>query len=92
VDEGVRPTTLTSFWKTKGHWAGSLRGAYRRWWADKLTKAQQVFPGDYTWLTVFNNHAHGVWTEAPAAGVEAGPPRRSATVVRVGTADFAVGK
>lgn len=57
-------------------------------------KGQQVFSGDYTWPTVFNNHAYGVWREAsaPATGAEAGPPRRSGTVVRVGTADFAVGK
>jgi hypothetical protein len=39
-------------------------------WSDAAFEGQQIFLGDYTWLTVFNNRAYGAWTEAaaPAAG------------------------
>ena len=65
-------------------------------WTEAPFEGQQVFLGDYTWLTAYNNRVYGVWTEAaspaqplpgqnPPAG---GPPARSGAVVRVGTADF----
>jgi hypothetical protein len=60
-------------------------------WSDAAFEGQQVFLGDYTWLTAFNNRVYGVWTEA-AAGGEAGQQRRAATVVRVGAADFGSGR
>jgi hypothetical protein len=63
-------------------------------WSDAAFEGQQVFLGDYTWLTVFNNRVYGVWTEAaaPTAGADAGQQRRAATVVRVGAADFGSGR
>jgi hypothetical protein len=63
-------------------------------WSDAAFEGQQVFLGDYTWLTVFNNRVYGVWTEAvaPTAGADAGQQRRAATVVRVGVADFGSGR
>ena len=59
-------------------------------WSDAAFEGQQVFLGDYTWLTAFNNHVYGVWTEAATA--EAGQQRRAPTVVRVGVPDFGAGK
>jgi hypothetical protein len=62
-------------------------------WTDEPFEGQQVFLGDYTWLAAYNNKVYGIWTEAAppgAAPVNATPGRgqRSATVVKVGIADF----
>jgi hypothetical protein len=59
-------------------------------WSDAAFEGQQVFLGDYTWLTAFNNRVYGVWTEAAAA--DAGQQRRAPTVVRVGVAEFGAAK
>ncbi len=65
-------------------------------WTDTPFEGQQVFLGDYTWLTAYNNRVYGIWAEAAPAGA-ASPPGTSSpagrrpgspTVVRVGTADF----
>jgi len=61
-------------------------------WSENLFESQQpAFLGDYTWLTAYNDKVYGAWTEAvPAPETEPKPGRwpRSATVVRVGFADF----
>jgi hypothetical protein len=61
-------------------------------WSDAPFEGQQLFLGDYTWLTAFENRVYGVWTEAAPDGSEAPrndeKQRRQGTVVRVGTADF----
>jgi hypothetical protein len=59
-------------------------------WSDSAFEGQQLFLGDYTWLTAFDNRVYGVWTEAAPdeAPVGADKQRRPGTVVRVGTADF----
>jgi hypothetical protein len=54
-------------------------------WSEAAFEGQMVFLGDYTWLTAYDGHVHGVWTEA--APGETGT--RPGTVVRVGTAEFA---
>lgn len=56
-------------------------------WTDTAFEGQTAFLGDYTWLTAYNNRVYGIWTEA-VASERPGPSQRSATVVRVGTADF----
>ncbi len=55
-------------------------------WSPAAFEGQQVFLGDYAWLTAYDRRVYGVWTEA--AGGETAPGQRGATVVRVGTADF----
>ncbi len=55
-------------------------------WSPTAFEGQQLFLGDYTWLTAYDRRVYGVWTEG--AGVEAAPGQRAQTVVRVGTADF----
>jgi hypothetical protein len=61
-------------------------------WSDNGFEGQQLFLGDYTWLTAFDNRVYGVWTEAAPEGGEspatADKGRRQNTVVRVGTAEF----
>ncbi|MBZ5728705.1 MAG: glycoside hydrolase [Acidobacteriia bacterium] len=47
-------------------------------WTDTPFEGQQLFLGDYTWLTVHNRRVYGIWTEAAPGG----------TAVRVGVADF----
>ncbi len=62
-------------------------------WTDTPFEGQQVFLGDYTWLTAYNNHVYGIWAEAAPSSASAAPVaapvrRGSPTVVRVGVADF----
>ncbi len=65
-------------------------------WTDEPFESELAFLGDYTWLAAFDNKVYGAWTEtAPPQTAESsaapeaqGPFRRSATVIRVGTADF----
>lgn len=70
-------------------------------WTDSPFESQMAFLGDYTWLTAYDTKVYGVWTEAlPAPPVDpAAPsqppgsiPKRSATAIRVGTADFSAVK
>ncbi len=58
-------------------------------WTYTPFEGQQVFLGDYTWLTAYGNRVYGIWAEAAASGDAA---RRSPTVVRVGVADFSGNK
>jgi hypothetical protein len=62
-------------------------------WSDSLFETQQVFLGDYTWLTANGDNVYGAWAEAvaPPPDAPAPPPGRgprSFTAVRVGFADF----
>jgi hypothetical protein len=60
-------------------------------WTTAPFEGHQLFLGDYTWLTAYNNHVYGVWTEgAPGEAIETDPRKqgRPFTVVRAGTADF----
>ena len=60
-------------------------------WMDVPFEGEQVFLGDYTWLTATGDRVYGVWTEAAPESITTSAPQgshRPATVVRVGTADF----
>jgi hypothetical protein len=62
-------------------------------WTETPFESEHTFLGDYTWLTAYNQHVYGVWTEAlpraTGANGKAEPPwRGNPTVVRAGTADF----
>ena len=51
------------------------------------------FLGDYTWMTAYDNHVYGAWTEAvkspePTAKAGAAHRRGSKTIIMVGKADF----
>jgi hypothetical protein len=62
-------------------------------WTTTPFDGEQLFLGDYTWLTAFNNRVYGVWTEgAQGQAIETDPRKRGRpfTVVRAGTADFTV--
>jgi hypothetical protein len=60
------------------------------WDENSFESSTPAFLGDYTWLSVFDSKAYGVWTEAVPVITQpdAGKPSRPATVVRLGTADF----
>lgn len=47
-------------------------------WGDTAFEGQNLFLGDYTWLTAYDGRVWGVWTEGAPGG----------TVVKVGSADF----
>jgi hypothetical protein len=62
------------------------------WGETQFTERPQ---GDYIWLTAYNKHVYGAWTEPatpsvtpPAPGAGRGAAPAGPTVVRVGTADF----
>ncbi len=64
-------------------------------WTDAPFEGQQLFLGDYTWLTAHNRRVYGVWTEAaptpsdaPTTAPVPGGRRPGGTIVRVGVADF----
>jgi hypothetical protein len=60
-------------------------------WTTTPFEGQQLFLGDYTWLTAFNDKVYGVWTESAEGQPNEADPRKQGrpfTVVRVGTADF----
>ena len=61
-------------------------------WTEKPFEGQQLFLGDYTWLTAYDGKVYGAWTEAApvveGAGASTGTTPRAPTVVRVGVADF----
>ncbi len=62
-------------------------------WSGKPFEGQQLFLGDYTWLTAYDNHVYGVWTEAAPEGTpasEVNGQRRVGTIIRVGIADFSM--
>jgi hypothetical protein len=60
-------------------------------WTSTPFEGQQLFLGDYTWLTAYDNRVYGVWTEAAEGQAIETDPRKQGrpfTVVRAGTADF----
>lgn len=58
-------------------------------WSEAAFEGDNVFLGDYSWLTAHDGRVYGVWVEtAPAEGAPAGGRPRATTVVKVGTADF----
>jgi hypothetical protein len=71
-------------------------------WTDEPFEASDVFFGDYSGITAYGGRVYGIWTEKPAPAPEATdkaeggkdakdakPPSRG-TIVKVGTADFAL--
>jgi hypothetical protein len=64
-------------------------------WSDEPFEGDNAFLGDYEWLTAYGGRVFGVWAEAARDDLPAAParppsnqPRRTRTIVRVGTADF----
>ena len=59
-------------------------------WSEAAFTGENVFLGDYSWLVAQNGRVHGVWVEAlaPEASAKPNPRNRTATIVKVGTADF----
>jgi hypothetical protein len=68
-------------------------------WTDEPFEASDVFFGDYSGITAYGGRVYGIWTEKPGpapeaadkaeGGKDAKPPIRG-TIVKVGTADFAL--
>jgi BNR repeat-like domain len=68
-------------------------------WTDEPFEASDVFFGDYSGITAYGGRVYGIWTEKPGpapeaadkaeGGKDAKPPPRG-TIVKVGTADFAL--
>ena len=59
-------------------------------WSEAPFSGENVFLGDYAWLTARAGRVHGVWVEAlpPDPSAPAGTRPRTGTIVKVGTADF----
>jgi hypothetical protein len=67
-------------------------------WTTEPFEVHDVFFGDYSALAAFGGRVYGAWTEEPPAAPESGKkgenesdekkPKRRATVVKVGVADF----
>lgn len=66
-------------------------------WTAEPFVGNNAFLGDYEWLTAYGGRVFGIWAEAAPPGYEVAPPPpgvpppsfpRSATIIRVGTADF----
>ena len=81
-DPANRQTRMTLARSTDG---GKTFANYA--WSGEPFQGQNVFLGDYTWLTAYDNKVYGAWTEA-AADSGAARGARPLTVVRIGTADF----
>ena len=67
-------------------------------WSDEAFAGENMFLGDYEWMTAYGGRAYGIWAEAAPEGyqVTAAPTRssspqarqRTPTIIKVGTADF----
>ncbi len=61
-------------------------------WSDTPFEGENVFLGDYAWLTAYDGRVYGIWVETdppvPAVAVAGVKPVRATTVVKVGSADF----
>ncbi|MGI9072573.1 MAG: sialidase family protein [Bryobacteraceae bacterium] len=61
-------------------------------WTTEPFEGQTAFLGDYTWLAAYKDRVYGVWTEAALESETSSRGERkksdTATIVRVGTADF----
>jgi hypothetical protein len=80
-DPANRRTTVTLARSTDG---GRTFRNYA--WSDRPFSGERVFLGDYEWLVARDGRVYGVWAEAVPDAPSGGG--RSATVVKVGTADF----
>jgi hypothetical protein len=69
-------------------------------WTQEGFNAGGAFLGDYTWLTAYQGNVYGAWTETTAREGEKIPrsatqdrgPATPLTFIRVGVADFSLGK
>ncbi len=90
-DPANRKTTVTLARSTDG--AKTFRNYA---WSDAPFGGDNLFLGDYEWMTAYAGRVYGIWAEgAPegyqvtAAGRGATPARpRTPTIIKVGTADF----
>jgi hypothetical protein len=85
-DSANRKTRITLARSTD---AGSTFANYA--WTIEPFEGETAFLGDYTWLAAYNNRVYGVWTETAQHTETPSDERRklgTATVVRVGIADF----
>jgi hypothetical protein len=61
-------------------------------WTTSPWNPQKAFLGDYTWITAYDNHVYGAWTETVSAPAPKPGLRPSAaaphTKIRIGLADF----
>ncbi|HKO16246.1 MAG TPA: sialidase family protein [Gemmatimonadaceae bacterium] len=88
-DRGADPENrLTSVTLARSPDGARTFTSYR--WSDQPFEGRGAFLGDYTWMTVYDGHIHGVWAEAEASSdsTSAEPRRRPRTVMKVGTAVF----
>jgi hypothetical protein len=83
-DPGNRLTRVTLARSTDG---GRTFANYD--WSDRPFGGDDAFLGDYEWLAAYGGRVYGIWAEAaPSDYPLRTPSRRTATIVRVGTADF----
>ncbi len=80
-DQANRRTTVTLARSTDG---GRTFRNYA--WSDQPFTGERVFLGDYEWLVARDGRVYGVWAEAVPDAPPAGG--RSATIIKIGTADF----
>jgi hypothetical protein len=65
-------------------------------WSDAPFGGDNLFLGDYEWMTAFAGRVYGIWAEAAPEGYQVTAPGRGAaparprtpTIIKVGTADF----
>ncbi|MGA8029448.1 MAG: sialidase family protein [Bryobacteraceae bacterium] len=64
-------------------------------WTDASFESGGAFLGDYTWMTAYNNHVYGAWTETERSersntGAANGASHSASpkTIIRFGSADF----
>jgi hypothetical protein len=67
-------------------------------WSEEPFGGENLFLGDYEWCAAYGGKVYGVWAEAAPDGYQLAPsgraqtvsavPRRTPTIIRVGTAGF----
>jgi len=67
-------------------------------WSEEPFGGENLFLGDYEWCAAYGGKVYGIWAEAAPDGYQVAPsgraqtasaaPRRTPTIIRVGTADF----
>lgn len=60
-------------------------------WTEEPFSGQNMFLGDYVWMTAYNGKVYGVWAEGAPEGYEVkgrSRPGRTPTIIKVGTAEF----
>lgn len=81
-DPKGRRTTVTLARSTDG---GRTFTEYA--WSETPFEGDNVFLGDYAWLTAYDGRVYGIWVETEPAPPP-GPRRGAPTLVKIGTADF----